>query len=116
VGVALVGRLTVEDERRDADLGSLGLDHRQLDVSQPHAAPLDGHVRQPQTGLLGLLSHLEQESDVFAAFQLFVLDAVGARAHDGVDEVAHAQADRLELWGQGEVDRHPVRLSMQLHC
>ena len=55
VHVALVGRLAVEHPRPVRRLGRLGLDHRQLHVAEAHAAPLGGHVRQPDAGVLACL-------------------------------------------------------------
>ena len=53
VHVALVGRLAVEHPRPVVRPRRLGLDHRQGDVAEAHAAPLRWHVRQPQSGLTG---------------------------------------------------------------
>ena len=67
VHVALVGRLAVEHERAVAGLGRLGLHHGELDVAEAHAAPLLGHVRQPQPLVLRLLAQVDQRVDVGGA-------------------------------------------------
>ncbi len=64
VHVALVGRLAVQHPRAVVGLGRLGLHHRQLDVAEPHAAPLLGHVRQPEARLLRLLRACRAGSQV----------------------------------------------------
>ncbi len=109
VHVALVGRLAVEHPRAVGRLGRLGLHHRQLDVAEAHAAPLRRHVRQPEAGLLGLLAHLDQGSDVGLAVGLleaFVVDLLLRRLDDALDERRVPAADLLELGRKAEVDGH----------
>ena len=109
VHVALVGRLAVEDPRAVRRLGRLGLDHRQLDVPEAHAAPLLRHVGQPDAGLLGLLAHVHEGTDVRLAvvlLEVLVVDLLLRRLDHVVDERAHPGADLLELGREAEVDGH----------
>ncbi len=118
VHVALVGRLAVQHPRAVVRLAGLGLHHRELDVAEPHAAPFLRHVRQPETGRLGVLPHLQQELEVVAALDLLgVADLLLAGTDDGLDELAHLEPDLFELGTEGEVDRHgrpPGRLPITL--
>ena len=108
VHVALVGRHAVEHERPEGRLGRLGLHHRQLDVPEAHAAPLGGHVRQPQPHLPGLVAHGEERLDVVhpGLDPVEPADLLLAGPDHVVDELTDPQADGLELRGEGEVDAH----------
>ena len=108
VHVALVGRLAVEDPGPQPRLGRLGLDHGQLDVAEPHAAPLLGHVREPDARLLRLLAQPERIVRRYSSRSSFVgrRSRSSAGLDDVVDERADPEAELLELGGEGEVDAH----------
>jgi hypothetical protein len=107
VHVALVGGLAVEHPGAQAGLGRLRLDHGQLDVAEPHAAPLLGHVGEPDARLLRLGPHADQDADVvLAADVLDGPDLSLARLDDLLHEGADPGADVLDLGGEGEVDAH----------
>ena len=61
------GAWQLKTQGPSAGLGRLGLHHGQLDVAEPHAAPLLGHVGQPDAGLVGLLAQPDDLADVLAA-------------------------------------------------
>ena len=114
VHVALVGRLAVEHPRAVVRLRRLGLHHRQLDVAEPHAAPLRRHVREPQPGLLRLLAHPEQRAVVRLAvglLEVLGLDPLLRRLDHVVDERPHPGPQLLQLRREAEVDHDaaPVR-------
>ena len=108
--VALVGGHAVEDPGPETRLARLGLDHGQLDVSQPHATPLDGHVGQPEPSPFGFLAQLQNGHQVLAARgdPRFVVEPLDRRLHRVADEGSDAGTDLLVLWGKGEVDGHVV--------
>ncbi len=107
VHVALVGRLAVHHPRPEVGLRRLGLDHRHLGVAEAHATPLLGHVGQPQTGLLRLVAHREQNLQVLPAVYVFAVAYPGlTQLHGLLDELANAQPEVFELGREGEVDRH----------
>ena len=114
VHVALVGRLAVEHPRAVVRLRRLGLHHRQLDVAEPHAAPLRRHVRQPEPGVPGLLAHPDAARRSTpcgrSRCRLLVVDLLLGRLDHVVDERPHPGPDLLELGREAEVDRHPARL------
>ncbi len=101
--VAFVGRLGVEDERADAHLGRLGTDGRHRRRAEAHAAPLGGHVRQPQAPLVA--GHGAQPDDGRAHRPAVVLiGRVPRRADDLIHQPADAQADLVHLRREREID------------
>ena len=75
---------------------------------EPHAAVLLRHVRQPQAPVLGRDAHLDDRLDEEAAVALAFGDPRLGGSHDLGDEVAHLQAQRVDLGGEAEVDGHGV--------
>ena len=110
--VAFVGRLTVQHPWPDACLGRLGLHHGQRHVAQAHAAPLFRHVRQPQSGVLGLAAQPDQFAHVGAIAVGLHLVAMPERLDGGLDDVIDEGldpvADRFVLRRKSEVDGHDV--------
>ena len=109
VHVALVGGLAVQHPRAQAGAGGLGLHHGQLDVAEAHAAPLGGHVGQPEPLGEGLLPEASEGGPVGLAvglLQPFLGDAHLGGADDVVDERADPAPELLELGGEAEVDAH----------
>ena len=117
VHVALVGRLTVQHERPVRRLGGLRLDHRQLDVTEAHATPLRRHLRQPQPGILGCLTHAEQQCEVLLAIHaLGVTDLRLAWSHDLVDECPDTEPDVFQFGREREVDGHAGHRRTPARC
>ena len=105
--VPFIGRLTVEHPRSVVGLRGLGLDHREFDVPEAHAAPLRRHVGEPEAGGPRLVPHLEEGVQVLRALDLVgVADLRLAGSDDLLDEVADPEAQLLELGTEGEVDGH----------
>ena len=101
--VALVGRLGVEHERADADLGGLGRHGRHRRRAERHPAPLRRHVRQPQPPVVaGLLAELDDASDELRPVVL--VDRLPLRSHPRVHELPDLEADLVDLGRERKVD------------
>ena len=102
--VALVGRLRVDRERPEARTRGFGLHHGELDVTETHASPLLGHVRQPESPLARRRAHLDDAFDELPS--IVAVPAFLDRSHDLVDQRPYAVADLFELGREAEVDGH----------
>ena len=104
--VALVGRLGVDDERPDADLGRLGRDRGHGRRPEAHATPLRRHVRQPDAPVLaGHAAQLDDGLDHLASLPL--VDRLPLGPDDVVHEGSDLEADLLHLGREREVDHGP---------
>ena len=79
-------------------------------MSKLHAAPLLGHVGQPQPGGAGLLAEADQLGQPVASFQWGVavpaFDAGLSGLDDLGDEDPDPVADLFQVRRQGEIDGH----------
>ena len=102
--VALVRSLAVQDPRPVVRLGRLGLHHRQLDVAEPHTAPLLGHVRQPEPGCLRFLAETDEKLDTAA--RLFTVGPLGERLQlclfGPITSVTNVRTRSRMSWSSGE--------------
>ena len=108
VHIALVGRHAVENPRTDASLPGFGVHHRQLHVTQPHPAPLLGHVRKPQSESFGLLAQSNDGGEIVATRKrvFFILRPRHRRNNGPLDELANPQADLFVFGRESEVNGH----------
>ena len=104
-------QLRIQGPRRV--LPASALHHGQLDVPEAHAAPLLGHVGQPQPGPLGLVAQLQDRDEVLAARRhpSLVVEPLDARLDRVLDEGPHPGPDLLVLGGEREVDGHVSSLA-----
>ncbi len=111
--VALVGRLRVQHERTDADLGGLRRHGRHRRRAERHAAPLLRHVREPQPPVVaGLLAELDDAADELRPVVL--VDRLPLRPDPRVHELADLEADLVDLGRERKVDHAPVSLPSRM--
>jgi len=101
--VAFVGRLGVQDERADSDLGRFCRHRRHRGRAQPHAAPLGRHVRQPQLLFVARLA-AQLDDRLHHLFAVVLVDRFPARPHRFVHEAPHPHAHIFHFGRKREVD------------